>query len=151
MQPVFHRDFLRELGRKYAPLPTDRCKRTFLRRLFPNRIDPITISNKFIGGDERAAELAGRCDDGSVRRVADCRQRHRFEQNIQRICLNLKVRGTFELFGPATKRHVQANNFSFYESVDFFQNDNRHDNGVFALLRLLQDAPRAVSQPPSTI
>ena len=59
--------------------------------------------------------------------------------------------GTFELFGPATKRHVQANNFSFYESVDFFQNDSRHDNGVFALLRLLQDAPRAVSQPPSTI
>ena len=72
MQCVFHRDFLRELGRKYAPLPTDRCKRTLLRRLFPNRIDPLTVSNKFIADDERAAELAGCCDDGSIRRVTDC-------------------------------------------------------------------------------
>jgi hypothetical protein len=72
-------------------------------------------------------------------------------KTAKRICLNLKVRGRFELFGPATKRHVQANNFSFYESVDFFQNDNRHDDGVFALFPLLQDSARAVSQAPPTV
>src|SRR5688572_27320509 len=128
-----------------------RCKRTISRRSLPNRIDPLTVSNKFIGGDERAAELAGCCDDGSIRWVTDCRERHRFQQNLQRICLDLKVGRAFKLFGPATKRHLQANDFSFHQPVDFFQNDNRHDDGVFALLRLLQDAPCAVSQPPSTI
>jgi len=97
------------------------------------------------------AELSGRCDDGPVRRVTDCRQGHGFEQNFQRTWLDLKVRGPFELFGPAPKRHVQANDFSFHEAVDFFQNDYRHDDGVFALLGLLQDSACAVPQAAFTV
>jgi hypothetical protein len=50
----------------------------------------------------------------------------------------LKVRRTFELFGPATKRHLQAHKPSFCQPIDFLENDNRHDDGVFALFGFLQ-------------
>jgi hypothetical protein len=49
------------------------------RRSFPNRIDPIAILNNSIGGDQRTAEVPGRGNDGSVRRVTDRNKRYRFE------------------------------------------------------------------------
>jgi len=121
------------------------------RRLLPNRVYPAAILNEFIGSNKRAAEMPRGRDDDSVRGISDCRQRHGLEQNFQRIWLDLKVRGPFELFGPAPKRHVQANDFSFHEAVDFFQNDYWNDDGVFALLGLLQDSACAVPQAAFTV
>ena len=53
--------------------------RDFRRRSFPNRIDPIAILNNSVGRDQRTAEVPGRRDDGSVRRVTDRNKRYRFE------------------------------------------------------------------------
>jgi hypothetical protein len=39
------------------------------RGSFPNRIDPVAISNNLIGRDQRTTEVARRCDDRSVRQV----------------------------------------------------------------------------------
>jgi hypothetical protein len=51
----------------------------FRRRSFPNRIVPIAILNNAIGRNERTAEVPGRRDDGSVRRVTDRNKRYRLE------------------------------------------------------------------------
>lgn len=109
-------------------------------RSFPHRVDPIAILNNFIGGDERTAEVSRRRHDCSVCRVANRDQRDRLKQDFQSVRLDLKVRGAFELVGPAAKRHIQVNNVLLYQPVTFFENSDRYNDRVSAPLRFLKDS-----------
>src|SRR5688500_1226824 len=70
----------------------------------PDRIGPISVPNKIIRRDERAAELSGGGYDRSVGGIPDGSKGNGFEQYFNRVRLHLKICGTIQLFRPPAKR-----------------------------------------------
>ena len=116
------------------------------RLLFPNGIDPFSILNDLIGGDQRATEVSGGCNYRSVSGIANSGQGNGFKKDFDCVGLDLKVCGTIQLSRPAPKRHGQPNYLFLDQTGRFFQDCNGHDDRVFPLLDLLKNSLRPFSQ-----
>jgi len=84
------------------------------RLLFPNGIDPFSILNDLIGGDQRATEVSGGCNYRSVSGIANSGQGNGFKKDFDCVGLDLKVCGRSS--SAAQRRNGTASRITFFST-----------------------------------